>query len=761
MRLRNLAISMTLGTVITIGLVVVLGSHAAPAKAQPVQIPAKTLAVPAIDNGDAISKALAYLSTQQQPGGGIDAFGLGLGSDEGGTVLSVLALTASGRPVSWMTYTSTGKTMMDYLATRAVSYTHQTTHTTSEYLFPQQAGYLLMAVAAANEDAATFGGMDLVAQLKDTYHPATGAYSTTASEGFYTGEAEDDNQAMAILGLSAVGQSVPVTATDYLVSTQADNGSWGPDDPDTTGMVVLALLGSANVQPTDAVIQDALDYLRSVQLPSGGWRPWWDTDPANANSTGWVIQGLVAAGYTPATESWAASPNPYQALLNLQDSTSGSIGGTYSNAFSTAGALIGLAERPLFSLGRTFRGLRALTWMSELQNADGSWPTGGYGHPAGPTCDAALAYAAGGFDPDTLVASGGVTSAMGYLSSTASSFVNIDASSAGKLALVVESAGGDAHNFGGVDIVHVITNTWYSPTLGAFGDANNSWHQAFSILGLAAAGESVPVSATQNLVDLQNSDGSWVDAWGFDKPGSTGLALQALIAAGVPETDARIVSGTMALRNEQNAQGSWDAFGSPSANSTAYAMQGLLAAGEDLSAAKWLKNDRSPYDALVDLQKIDGPFTYAGNDDFFSTRQAVPALLGKHYPLPSGALVSFVGVNRGPDPDRMVAATLRASWGNSVDVIIPFGSDLDGDGSVELEWRVSGEPTWVTGTAVYRNDGYFTATLPVTNLVAYELQASFEDPDGVQAGTQSAGTALLPPVTIEPFYRYLPFVLAQ
>jgi len=43
--------------------------------------------------------------------------------------------------------------------------------------------------------------------------------------------------------------------------------------------------------------------------------------------------------------------------------------------------------------------------------------------------------------------------------------------------------------------------------------------------------------STQTLTNLQAADGSWTDAWGFDKPGSTGLALQALVAAGVP-TDA-------------------------------------------------------------------------------------------------------------------------------------------------------------------------------------------------------------------------------
>lgn len=760
MRSYNVVLSIALGVLVTIGLVIVLDSGAAPVEAQSLL----TMTAPAIDHsdavGDAISAALAYLHTQQQPDGGIDAFGMGA-SNEGGTILSVLSLAASGRPANSMAYSGTGKTMVDYLTEHAISYTHQTTYTTSDYLFPQQAGYLLMAVTAADQAPTGFGGMDLVAQLEDTYQPATGAYSTTAHEGFYTGAAEDDNQATVILGLVAAGRSVPVTATNYLLNSQAASGSWGTDDdPDTAAMVVLALVASGHVRPTDAAIQKALDYLRNAQLLNGGWRPFWDIDPANANSTGWVIQALVAVGYTPATESWAASPNPHEALLALQK-PNGCIGGTYANAFSTAGALLGLTERPVFALGQTLRALRALTWINELQAADGSWPSA-FGHPAGPACDAVLAYAAAGFDPDTVKAPGSVTSAMDYLVVVASSFGDESAAAAGKLALAIEAAGKDAHNFGGmnsVDVVHVLTSTWYSPTTGAFGDANNSWDQTFAILGLAAAGESIPVSATQTLLGLQNPDGSWVDAWGFDKPGSTGLALQALIAAGVPVGDTSIVGGVSALLNEQNDQGSWNAFGSPSVNSTAYAMQGLLAAGEDLTAAKWLKNGHSPYNALADLQRIDGPFTLWSADDFFSTRQAVPAQLGVYYPF-SCVLMPFVGVDRGPDPDRMVAASPRATWGDSVDVIIPFGSDLDGDGTVTLDWRVSGATSWVTSAAVYRADGYYTATLAVTRPVVYEFQTTFADPDGVQYANGVTDTVVLA-VTLEPYRVHLPLVLKQ
>ena len=313
----------------------------------------------------------------------------------------------------------------------------------------------------------------------------------------------------------------------------------------------------------------------------------------------------------------------------------------------------------------------------------------------------------------------------------------------------VEAAGRDAHDFGGVNIVHVLTATWYSPTLGAFGVPTNTWHQAWAILGLAAAGEPVPVSATQRLLSLQQADGSWVDVWGWSKPDSTGLVLQALIAAALSPTQTSVLSGVAFLRTQQDALGGWG-----NANSTAYAIQGLLAVGEDL-VANWATEDgHTPYDALAFYQKSDGPFVWAWSwpaDSVMATGQAVPALLGVHYPLSPTLLTPFKSVYRGLDPDRTVACAPRATWDHSVRVVVPFGSDLNGDGTVTLDWRVSGG-TWVTGTLLQRADGYYTATLPLTLPLTYEFRATFTDPDGVQYGpTMSA--------VLEPHYVYLPLVV--
>jgi len=750
MRQLKLTLSITLGLAFVAGLFLALNFSAVPAQAKSGPAPA----APTLDHSDAITDALAYLQNRQLPNGGIEGDWTPDTVDDFTTIKAVIAVAAADRPINFMTSVSDA-TPLDYLATQAVTYMHDITGT----LFPGRAGMLAVAVVAGDGSPYNFGGMNIVNQLTSTYRADSGAYSTTAKGLYSSGAANASNQLWAILGLAAAQETIPVTATDFLISLQEGDGSggWGygsGGDVDTTALVLQSLIASGNVAPTHAKVQEGLGFLRNAQVDSGGWESW---GSLSADSTAAVIQAAVAAGYTPATKSWAAANGtPHDALTSLQ-AGDGSFSG---NALGTAHAIAGLVEAPLPVLGRTQRANRALTWMNEQQNGDGSWSFFGAPDP-GATCDAVLAYAAAGFDPDSVTASDSVTSALDYLSATASSYVTQSSDSAGKLALAVEAASGDAHNFGGENVINVITNTWYSPTLGAFGVPTNTWHQAWAMLGLAAAGESVPVSATQTLTGLQQSDGGWkYDLsqawWNTTGPDNTGLALQALIAAGVPATDTSVVSGVLFLQDQQNDQGSWSSGGSSSANSTAYAMQGLLAVGEVLTADKWLKGGHSPYNALASLQKSDGPFAQAEDDDTLATLQAVPALLGVHHPF-THALKPFAVVQCGPDPDRMVIAPPRVTWGNSVDVIVPFGSDLNGDSKIELKWRSIDSSTWITDT-IHRADGYYTATLPITTLATYDFAFTFSDSDKIQTTSDLTDT-ITQNIALEPHIVYLPLVV--
>ena len=195
--------------------------------------------------------------------------------------------------------------------------------------------------------------------------PIHGAYSTTAQQDFSSGAASDLSQAWAILGLSLAGRSIPEAAPQYLIKSQAVDGSWGAGDPDTTALAVTALLASRKVNAQDQTIQKAISYFHSTQAESGGWRPSWDTDPLNADSTGWILQALVSAGEDLRGQNWLVNRiNPLDALMGLQK-PDGSIGGTYANTYSTAEAIIGLSGIPLSNLGITpavYRAGLAVFW---------------------------------------------------------------------------------------------------------------------------------------------------------------------------------------------------------------------------------------------------------------------------------------------------------------------------------------------------------------------------------------------------------------
>ncbi len=291
-----------------------------------------------------IEMGLAYIKSQQAPSGGIIGFS-GV-ADPDTTARSVIAYAAAGKPVSDVVSTE-GNSLMDYLASQAITFTHDTTGT----LFPGRAGELLSAISVAGADPKTFGKLDLTSELVASFHTDTGVYSTTAKQDFASGEASDLNQAWAILGLSLDRQSVPAAASQYLIKSQAADGSWGAGDPDTTALAMTALLASQNVKANDEAVQKAINYFHASQAPSGGWKPSWDTDSLNADSTGWIIQALVSASEDVRGQGWTKNgTNPVDALLGLQK-PDGAIGGSYANTYSTAEAILGLSGIPISSLG--------------------------------------------------------------------------------------------------------------------------------------------------------------------------------------------------------------------------------------------------------------------------------------------------------------------------------------------------------------------------------------------------------------------------
>ncbi len=250
-------------------------------------------ALPAWAQGADLGKALAWARAQQQADGGFSD-GFSEGSSVGATADTVFAAVAAGEDVSrWGS-----PSPLDFLAAQAGRLER-----TGEI-----AKVILVAVATG-QDPTSFGGADLVAALLARYDEETGRF-----DGLVT------DHAFAMLALKNAGRPVPADAVEALKALQADNGGWafdgaGQPDTNTTALAIQALV--AGGEPASGeVIARALDFLRGQQNEDGGFPYQKPSDfgtETDANSTAWVIQGLLAAGQS--LEAWSA---PQQALAALQ-----------------------------------------------------------------------------------------------------------------------------------------------------------------------------------------------------------------------------------------------------------------------------------------------------------------------------------------------------------------------------------------------------------------------------------------------------------
>jgi len=271
---------------------------------------------------------------------------------------------------------------------------------------------------------------------------------------------------------------------------------------------------------------------------------------------------------------------------------------------------------------------QAITWIKGQQEADGSFPTG-WGHAAGMTLDAIFAGVAAGEDVSEWRAGVGDPSAVEYLESVVNEYA-VDAGRTGKLVAGIVAAGEDPEAFGGEDLVARLKA--YDDGTGAYAaDANG---QAWAMIGLAAAREAIGAGAITHLEGMQQPDDGWGTAWGSDVD-TTSIVLEALIGAGVSVDADTVVSGLGYIKAQQGSTGGFTGWGSVSPNSTAYGTQAIVAAEQNPFGAAWRADAGTPVDDLMSFQIASGAFALeAGGDaNLFATVQAVPALLGKAFPM--------------------------------------------------------------------------------------------------------------------------------
>lgn len=350
--------------------------------------------------------------------------------------------------------------------------------------------------------------------------------------------------------------------------------------------------------------------------------------------------------------------------------------------------LAAFAAAVTFALPEREAALRGVEYIRTTQQADGGF--GGFG--PGQTMDAIFAIRSAGIDPNSFVKEG----------KTPADFLRTHAPAvdrpglAAKFVLGAKALGLNPRNVDGTDLVAVILNA-YDAGSGRF--ASDDFNHSLSIIGLAATGTGVPSGAVASLRSRQLPDGGW----GFGNtsdPDSTAIALQALLAAGVPVGDGSVQAALAYFRSTQAADGGWGFDPAASnVNSTAFVVQALLAAGEDPEGPRYTKGSANPIRFLLSQQRPDGSFV--GYDPAFATNQVVPALMGRTYvnapdtPIVQATPSPTPGAGATPTPTRtptpVVARTgtgTAASSDGSPAFLAALGSLLFlGGGAVLLQRR--------------------------------------------------------------------------
>ncbi len=272
---------------------------------------------------------------------------------------------------------------------------------------------------------------------------------------------------------------------------------------------------------------------------------------------------------------------------------------------------------------------QGLSWLLTQQIS----ATGGFGGASG-SVETLLAVGANNQHAETIriAESSPSPSLESAIMANVAAFTRNIPGGAGKAAVAV--AAGDSC----LPVAAVTPSAHYSPTLGTYNVQNgaNTWY----ILGSAAISETVPVTALTSLRDSQQADGGWewAPTWGSDT-NTTALSMQALIATGESVTSTAIISGVAYLKSTQQSDGGFPYALSEESqsdtNSTSYVVQALAAAQEDVLGAGWTISGTTPIDFMLSNQLADGSFEWQSGTggDQIATRQAIPALLGRSFPV--------------------------------------------------------------------------------------------------------------------------------
>ncbi|NMC89056.1 MAG: ABC transporter substrate-binding protein [Methanomicrobiales archaeon] len=301
----------------------------------------------------------------------------------------------------------------------------------------------------------------------------------------------------------------------------------------------------------------------------------------------------------------------------------------------------------------------SLTYLRSCQKSDGGFGEAGRESSPGTSSWAIMAAVAAGEDPREWVTDG--NSIIDYLRS-----MNDDILAKGgtvdiaRTILTLVAVEEDPRAFCGTDYVADLGSR-VKPS-GQAGD--HVFTTAWAVIALASVGEDTSASAAW-LASQQNADGGFPWTLGAESdPDDTGAVLEALAAAGISR-DATVVQNAFTyLKGMQQEDGGFHYGGTSATNSASdsWVIQGIVAAGGN--PEEWRVGEVSLIDHLIGLQNPDGSFrhtVHVTDNPCGMTASAVPALLGKPYPVTPSESLSPSSVPSTPRATTISAPTVPST----------------------------------------------------------------------------------------------------
>lgn len=284
----------------------------------------------------AVAKGLEYLRPLQSPDDG--SYPSAFGKVDATSDIALAVVANSQDPAEWRR-TEDSPSLMNYIRSPdGTEYADSGVH---------RAGKMAMTLAAAQgigDPGVCWAAF--AKPIMDYYVPGAGT--------FYTDTVDQAGlQSWAVLGLAAIGDTIPAGATQALTDMANADGGWGwsdafgSSDCMVTAQSIQALVAAG--VPTDALsIQNGLAYLEANQNDDGGF-PYQAPGASDVDSTAFGIQAIVAAGEDPIMGRWRTisgttpmSPISYLLSVQLPDGSFPA----YSHMMATGHVVPSLLGRP-------------------------------------------------------------------------------------------------------------------------------------------------------------------------------------------------------------------------------------------------------------------------------------------------------------------------------------------------------------------------------------------------------------------------------